>query len=118
MLSGSRRKKKKRTGPKGFTDQEDTAIFKPCTGYVRKPKEDARTAAAKRWAPLIAANTGCRIAEGLQLRREDVRKESGHHVFDLNPPAGSIKSGMYGLVPVHQHLIDLGLLRFVEGSDD
>lgn len=43
-------------------------------------------------------------------------KESGHHVFDLNPLAG--KSGMYRLVPVHQHLIDLGLLRFVEGSDD
>lgn len=110
--------KKKRTRQKGFTDQEATAIFKACLGYVRKPKEDARTAAAKRWAPLIAAYTGCRIAEALQLRREDVRKESGHHVFDLNPLAGSIKSGMYRLVPVHQHLIDLGLLRFVEGSDD
>jgi integrase len=110
--------KKIRTRSKGFTDQEATAIFKVCLGYVRKPKEDARTAAAKRWAPLIAAYTGCRIAEALQLRREDVRKESGHHVFDLNPLAGSIKSGMYRLVPVHQHLIDLGLLRFVEGSDD
>lgn len=110
--------KKKRTRPKGFTDQEATAIFKACTGYVRKPKEDARTAAAKKWAPIIACYTGCRISEALQLRKEDVRKESRHYIFDLNPLAGSIKSGMYRLVPVHQHLIDLGLLHFVEGSAD
>lgn len=110
--------KKKRTRSKGFTDDEAKAIFKACIGYVRKPKEDAKTAAAKRWAPLIAAYTGCRIAEALQLRREDVRKESGHFIFDLNPLAGSIKSGTYRLVPVHQHLIDLGLLGFVENADD
>ncbi|MGY2902951.1 hypothetical protein [Bradyrhizobium sp. URHC0002] len=110
--------KKKRTRGKGFTDAEATAIFKACIGYVRKPKEDARTAAAKKWGPIIAAYSGCRIAEALQLRKEDVRKESGHHVFDLNPLAGSIKSGNFRLVPVHRHLIDLGFLRFVEDADD
>ncbi|UPJ47937.1 hypothetical protein IVB30_32940 [Bradyrhizobium sp. 200] len=47
----------------------------------------------------IAAYTGCRIAEALQLRKEDIRKEAGRHIFDLNPLAGSIKSGMYRLVP-------------------
>lgn len=109
--------KKKLTRSKGFTDDEAKAIFKACIAYVQKPKEDARTAAAKQWGPLIAAYTGCRIAEALQLRKEDVREESGHHIFDLNPLAGSIKSGTYRLVPIHQHLIDLGLLRFVEGSD-
>ena len=57
----------------------------------------------------------CRSA---QLRKEDIRKESKHHIFDFNPAAGSIKSGAYRLVPVHQHLVDLGLLRFVEASDD
>lgn len=110
--------KKIRTRSKGFTDAEATAVFAACLGYVRKPKEDAKTAAAKRWGPLIAAYTGCRIAEVLQLRKEDVRKDSQHRVFDFNPAAGSIKSGLYRLVPVHQHLIDLGLLRFVEDSDE
>jgi integrase len=66
--------KKIRTRSKDFTDQEATAIFKLCLGYVRKPKEDGRTAAANQWAPLIAAYTGCRIAETLQLRRADARK--------------------------------------------
>jgi len=110
--------KKIRTRSKGFTDQEAGAIFNACLAYVRKPKEDPRTAAAKRWAPLIAAYTGCRIAEALQLRKEDVRTESGHHVFDLNPLAGSIKTGTFRLVPVHPHLIELGLLNFVEESGD
>lgn len=110
--------KKIRTRPKGFTDQEAGAIFGACLAYVQKPKEDARTAAAKRWAPLIAAYTGCRIAEALQLRREDVRKDTDQHIFDLNPLAGSIKTGSFRLVPIHPHLIELGLLHFVEESND
>lgn len=110
--------KKIRTRSKGFTDEEANAIVVACLGYRRKPKEDVRTAAAKKWAPLIACYTGCRIAEALQLRKEDIRKHSKHRVFDFNPAAGSIKSGSYRLVPVHQHLIDLGLLSFVEDSDD
>ncbi|WP_038378660.1 hypothetical protein [Bradyrhizobium elkanii] len=110
--------KKIRTRPKGFTDQEAAAIFDACLAYSKKLKEDSRTAAAKRWAPLIACYTGCRIAEALQLRKEDVRADSGHHVFDLNPLAGSIKTGTYRLVPVHPHLIELGLLSFVADSAD
>jgi integrase len=110
--------KKRRTRDKGFTDEEAKAIFAACLGYARKPKEDVKTAAAKKWAPLIACYTGCRISEALQLRKEDVRKDPNHRVFDFNPAAGSIKSGAYRLVPVHQHLIDLGLLRFVEDADD
>lgn len=110
--------KKIRTRPKGFTDEEASAIFKACITYKQKPKEDPRTAAAKRWAPLIAAYTGSRISEVLQLRKEDVRRESGYHVFDLNPLAGSIKSGTFRLVPVHSHLIELGFLDFVAASSD
>ncbi|WP_354098054.1 hypothetical protein [Bradyrhizobium sp. S3.2.12] len=110
--------KKIRTRSKGFTDQEASAIFGACLEYVQQPKEDSRTAAAKRWTPLIAAYTGCRIGEALQLRKEDIRKESDQHIFDLNPLAGSIKTGSFRLVPIHPHLIDLGFLRFVEDSND
>jgi integrase len=108
--------KKRRTRPKGFTDEEAKAIFGACLAYEQKPKEDATTASAKRWSPVIACYTGCRIAEALQLRKEDVRLESGQYVFDFNPAAGTIKSGQYRLVPPDQHLIDLGFLRFVENA--
>jgi integrase len=110
--------KKILTRSKGFTDKEAKVIFEACVAYGKSPKEDSRTAAAKRWATPIAAYTGCRISEALQLRKEDVREESGHHVFDLNPLAGSIKSGTYRLVPIHGHLIELGFLSVVRNSDD
>lgn len=108
--------KKVRTRSKGFDDEEAAAIFNACLAYSRKPKEDEKTAAAKRWAPLIACYTGCRISEVLQLRKEDVRKDQKTYIFDLNPLAGSIKSGTYRLVPIHRHLIELGFLDFVEAS--
>lgn len=113
-----RAERKARTRSKGFTDDEAKAIFDACLGYQKKPRENARTAAAKKWGPLIAAYTGCRIAEALQLRKEDIRKELKHHIFDFNPAAGSIKSKSYRLVPVHHHLIELGFLDFVNQSAD
>jgi integrase len=106
------------TRQKGLTDQEAKDVFRVCLSYVRKPKEFPRTAATKRWTPLIAAYTGCRISEALQLRKEDVREESGHHILDLNPLAGGIKTGIFRLVPIHEHLIELGLLDFVEAASD
>jgi integrase len=102
----------------GFTDDEATAIFRHCLGYERKPKEDPKTAAAKKWGPLIAAYTGCRIAEALQLRKADIYKEGGHHALRFTPEAGSIKSGVFRVVPIHQHLIDFGFLKFVKDSED
>jgi integrase len=102
----------------GFSDNEAASIFRHCLAYQRKPKEAAKTAAAKRWGPLIAAYTGCRIAEALQLRKSDVFEESGHHVIRFTPEAGSIKTGMFRLVPIHEHLIALGFLTFVDDSID
>jgi integrase len=113
----------KRTRPtstrsKGFSDAEASSIFRACLKYIRAPKELPETFAAKRWSPLIAAYTGARIAEILQLRREDVLEESGHTVFRITPEAGSVKSGQFRIVPIHPHLIELGLLAFVEASSD
>jgi integrase len=102
----------------GFSNEEAAAIFRHCLAHQRKPKEAAKTAAAKRWAPIIAAYTGCRIAEALQLRKVDVFEESGHHVIRFTPEAGSIKTGHFRLAPIHRHLIDLGFLTFVNESGD
>jgi integrase len=106
------------TRAKGFVDAEAKAIFANCLAYSQKPKETEKVAAAKRWAPLIAAYTGSRISEVLQLRKQDVFEEAGHHVFRITPEAGDVKTGQFRLVPVHSHLIDLGLLTFVDASAD
>lgn len=113
-----KREKKIVVRSKGFTEDEATAIFRHCLGYERKPKEDPKTAAAKKWGPLIAAYTGCRIAEALQLRKSDIHKEGQHNALRFTPEAGSIKSGVFRVVPVHQHLVALGFIDFVKDSGD
>lgn len=43
--------------------------------------------AAKRWTPLLAAYTGARIGELVQLRAEDVRHEAGIDYIRITPEA-------------------------------
>lgn len=101
-----------------FTDAEAQAIFVACLSYTRGLKEAASTAAAKRWSPLVAAYTGCRISEALQLRRCDVAEIDGYPAITFTPEAGSIKSRRFRTVPIHADLIRIGFLSFVEQSGD
>ncbi len=110
--------KRKSLRPKGFTDAEATAIFDACLSYTAQPKEAATTAAAKRWGPIVAAYTGARISEVLQLRKEDIFKDSSKDVLRITPEAGTVKTGQFRLVPIHSHLVDLGFLKFVKESTD
>jgi integrase len=49
----------------------------------------------------------------IQLRKEDVRKESGGRVMRLTPEAGGIKNNQFRDVPVHEHLIALGFPELI-----
>ncbi|MGB3211628.1 MAG: site-specific integrase [Desulforhopalus sp.] len=68
------------------------------------------------WTPLIGVYTGCRLEEICQLHLEDIRKESGVWVFDINDKhEKSLKNlSSIRLVPIHPHLIELGLLDHVK----
>jgi integrase len=93
-----------KTRPKGFTDEEAKAILKAALG-----QQDPM----RRWVPWIAAYSGCRVGEIGQLRREDFKDEGGIPFFVVTPEAGSVKTGEFRVVPVHPHLVELGLLDFV-----
>ena len=67
---------------------------------------------AKRWVPWIAAYTGGRVSEITQVRGKDVRLDGGTWVIDFNPEAGGIKTNEARIVPVHEHLIELGFPAF------
>jgi integrase len=101
---------------KGYDELEAVTILRAALAYSRTGRELAKTAAAKRWAPWICAFTGARISEALQLRREDVRKDSGHWIITLTPEAGEIKDKERRDVPVHPQLVELGFPAFVEAS--
>lgn len=101
---------------KGFTGDEASALLKAARNYQKPPREYPQTAAAKRWAPWLCAYSGARIAEITQLRKEDIRQEDGIWYMRITPYAGAVKTGKYRDVPLHEHVIAEGFLRFVEAS--
>lgn len=83
------------------------------------------------WLPLIALHTGMRLNEICQLRSRDIFLRDGVYLLDVtddfedeDPDDGSdyknrLKTGASKRhVPVHQKLIDLGFLSFVEQKKD
>lgn len=107
---------------KGLTSQEARAILAASRAYQPKPstnpatREGEQLTAAKRWAPMLCAYTGARIAEITQLRKEDVREQDGVAFLRLTPEAGSIKTGLFRDVPLHGAIVEAGFLAFVEAS--
>ncbi len=75
----------------------------------------------KFWAPLIALYTGARNAEIAALNKDDIRQIGDTWVIDFNEntsfkrlkSANSIRK-----TPIHPHLIEVGLLAFVESCAD
>ena len=108
--------KRKQTRERGFTEDEATAILRAALGYQKGPKEAVKTAAAKRWVPLLAAFTGARVTELTQLRKEDVRTKNGRKFIRITPDAGSVKTGQFRDVPLHAQIVELGFDKFVEES--
>lgn len=90
-------------------DSEDlTAIF--------GSEAFSKLTGAKRWVPLIATLSGCRVEEAAGLRVQDVRQESGVWFFDFVPTAERrLKNeASRARTPVHPELIRLGLLDYVQ----
>ncbi len=108
--------KRIRNREKGFTADEAEAILKASRRYAGSPKEQPKMTAAKRWVPLLGAYSGARVGELCQLRAEDVRQENGIHYVRITPEAGTVKSGLFRDVPLHDHIVDEGFLDFIKNS--
>ncbi len=68
------------------------------------------------WPTLIAAHAGLRMEEALQLKTADFDTIDGIPVFRIQSGEGQhLKSAAAArIIPIHQNLLDLGLLRFVD----
>jgi integrase len=93
-----------------FRSSEIRAIL-TASSQVKIEGKFPRAAASRRWAPWIAAYSGARIQEIVGLRRDEVRLEGKVWVFDFK----RTKTYVPRRVPVHEHLIELGLIDYVEG---
>lgn len=103
------RGKVRRTRPQGFTLDEAGAIL----GAALMEQLPTR-----RWVPWLLAYTGARAGEIIQLRKQDLVPTGDHWSLVLTPEAGTIKTGEARTVPVHPHLIEQGLVTFVQEHRD
>jgi integrase len=80
-----------------------------------------QTEANKKWPVLIMAFSGMRNGEVMQLRKVDIKKsaESSTYYMNITSDAGSTKTiAANRLVPIHDELINMGFLDYVNSSKD
>jgi integrase len=104
-----------------FSSSDLSALFES-TEYAAGTFDEA----FKYWLPVLGLYTGARLEELAQLHLADIRAdvESGIYVFDITdetdeesgaPTKKKLKNNASRrIVPIHQSLIDAGLLRFVD----
>jgi len=97
---------------KAFTGDEIKKILSAALAVKVRNKGEA----AKRWCPWLAAYSGARMGELTQLRSVDIVEQDGIHAIKISPEAGTTKTGKARTVPLHEHLIEQGFLKFVKAS--
>jgi integrase len=96
---------------KAFSQEEAKIILSAALTCDDTKSFDER---ARRWVPWICAYSGARAGEITQLRGVDVQQRGDNHFVRLTPSAGKIKTRKARTIPLHEHLIAQGFLKFVE----
>ncbi|MBN9452280.1 MAG: site-specific integrase [Bosea sp.] len=88
--------------------------------FAKGKRYSAGGGEAQKWLPLISMYSGARLEEIGQLRTADIRSQDGIHYFDMetidDTPGQETHrktKSSRRKVPVHQRLIELGLLTYV-----
>lgn len=70
----------------------------------------------QRWLPWLLCFTGARISEIAELRRRDVRQDSGVWILDVKPTVERAgKNEIFQrMLPIHSAVIEEGFLRWVD----
>jgi integrase len=110
--------KTRRTRDTWFTPEERKAILGQASAAVRGKKEPSQRFAGRRWVPWLCAYSGARVGEMVQLRKQDLRQESGIWVMRITPEAVTVKTGQLRDVPLHPHLVEMGFPEFVQTAPD
>lgn len=105
----------------GFTSDELGTIFGAGV-FQRGAMAGRKFGPAEFWLPLIGLYTGARIEEIAQLRVKEIRRHPtlGHffHITDEGEDSEVKNESSRRRVPVHQSLLDAGLLAYAESLPD
>ena len=110
--------KKTKLRERDFTDAEASALLTGANGVdlSPSPRNSFKTRQMKRWVPWLCAYSGSRVGELVQLRKEDLRQEAGAWIIQVTPEAGTVKTKEYRDVPLHEHLVEMGFMDFVQAA--
>ncbi len=100
---------------KAFTDDEAATILRAARAI--EPGRNTYKG-AQRWVPWLCAYSGARAGEITQLRGQDIETRGGIHAMRITPEAGSVKTNVFRMVPLHADLIAQGFLDFVKSRGD
>jgi len=106
--------RKVHTRPKSFWPHEIDLILKSCLAYENTTERPFD--ATRRWVPWLLAYTGARAGEITQLRGKDVIQQDGVWAIHITPEAGTVKTREARTVPIHEHLVEQGFIRFVHSN--
>lgn len=104
---------------KGYSPAEIDLLFR--SDIFTNPTTHKPYGMACYWVPLLCRHTGARIEEMVQLRKSDVQlSEDGiHFLYVREGEDQRIKNAISARqVPIHEHLIGLGFLDYVESSSE
>jgi integrase len=96
---------------KSFEEREVATIL---SAALAIPNVERKSDAARRWVPWLCAYTGARVGEITQLRGIDVLPKE--RAIRITPEAGTQKARKAYKVPLHEHLIEQGFLKFATAS--
>ncbi|MET3660698.1 hypothetical protein [Aquamicrobium ahrensii] len=109
----------RQTPTKGAFQPEDIKTILTATLQPQGPRVSPHFRAAIRWVPWLCGYTGARVGEITQLRKQDIDQHpEGFWTLHITPEAGAVKGAMPRTVPLHDHLIEQGLIEFVRTMKD
>jgi integrase len=97
---------------------EEMSLLLPAAQATILPPKASGLLKAKRWAPWLLAYIGARPGEICQLRKKDLKRVQDRWALRLTPEAGTIKDREARIVPIHLHLIEMGLVEFIEAEGE
>ena len=101
-----------------YSKEEANAIFKIVQNFKETNKSPSKRISANDlyYITMIAAYSGMRINEIVQLRARDIVQHNNVLCFSINREDGKSTKNINSirLVPVHSKLIELGLMEFVK----
>jgi integrase len=99
---------------RAFTTDEMQIILGAASKITTAATIKSTAQAVRRWVTWICAYTGARAGEITQLRGKDVIDRDGIKAVRITPEAGDVKTKQARAVPIHEHLIEQGLLDYVK----